>query len=650
LQSTRKVVSDSRIGGRIVEGESKRRKEIEDVFGRGKALNLLARSVCKSDIDVKIGSPQVDVLILQLFGGLGKSPYPGMCIRGDLDILLYDPSPDTLVLANRIWSLAPKWRYVDLRGMHPEQIASTLASQGSAMGDGLMVIDNFSFIEHMEPLRYWLNDIRFEGHPSFKSGVAHLVMARSAYEGEILGDPSALSSEFHRGFDIVMCEKQDEQSINDRIRSIVDIFTDRAEGDELLHKLEDFSLDDAGLEDVTFDLVSDYISHARTAYAPKFAKKDREALLKECESVLLTLRSGLKEALVSTVIKLTEAIARVNMHPKVAQEDIQLAVILASWHLLNEQARFSRDAEAGREAYAPPPPYEADVEEDYDGEEPGPTWESFRPVQPVYTFDDIVLSERNRREIEELLCEIKYNDIIYERWKLKETMKRRRGTKILFIGYPGTGKSVTAEAIANVLGKQVIMINYSELEDKYVGETEKNIAAAFEAARRTGAILMFDEADAVLYQRSTAERSFSNRDVSVLLREIEMFEGILILTSNLSMLMDTAAKRRIDSIIEFEFPDERTREKIWRKKLSPGVPVAKDADVHSLAMRYPLTGGQIENVIRSAVRHSLARAGSPDSAVVTLSDFESAARKEMEKDERLIKDHLTRSKHVRGYG
>jgi hypothetical protein len=73
-------------------------------------------------------------------------------------------------------------------------------------------------------------------------------------------------------------------------------------------------------------------------------------------------------------------------------------------------------------------------------------------------------------------------------------------------------------------------------------------------------------------------------------------------------------------------------------------------NVRSLAVRYPLTGGQIENVIRSAVRHAISRAASPDSAVVSISDFESAARKEMEKDERLIKDHLARSKHVRGYG
>ena len=644
-------MSDNGDEPRIIEGSSKRRKEIEAAFGKGKGLNMLARSVCGNDIDMKIGSPQVDVLLLQLFGGVHKSPYPGMGIRGELDVILYDPSPDTLVLANRIWSMAPRWRYVDLRRVHPNDIASTMAAQETAMGEGLIVIDNFSFIDQMEPLRYWLNDIRFEGHQSFKNRISHLVISRSGRDHEMFGQLGDISSELHRGFDIVMCEKQDEQSINERMRSLVDIFTDRAGSDELLRKLEDFTVGEAGLEEITPDLVADYISHVRSNFEPRFAKKDREALLKECESVLLTLKTGLKESLVSTVVKLTEAIARVNMHAKVAQEDIQLAVILTSWHLLNEQTRFSRDEDIAREEYAPgSAPPEGEVEEEFEGEGRGLTWESFKPIQPVYTFDDIVLSERNRREIEELLCEIRYNDIIYERWRLKDTMKRRRGMKILFVGYPGTGKTVTAEAIAHILGKDLILVSYSELEDKYVGETEKNIVAAFEAARKTGSILMFDECDAVLYQRSVAERSFSNRDVSVLLREMEMFDGILILTSNLSLLMDTAAKRRIDSIIEFEFPDERTRERIWKKKLAPGVPLAQDVNVRSLAVRYPLTGGQIENVIRSAVRHSISRSESPDNAVVSISDFESAARKEMEKDERLIKDHLARSKHVRGYG
>jgi len=648
LLSSRKCVDDNKEAARTIEGDPRRRREFDEVFGRGKALNLLARSVCGSDIDAKIGSPQVDVMLLQLFGGVDKGPYPGMCIRGDIDVLLYDPSPDTLVVANRIWSLAPRWRYVDLKRIHPSEVASTLATQESAMGDGLVVIDNFSFGEHMESLKYWLNDIRFEGHPAFKKRVAHLVVSRSAFEGELYGEPSVLSSEFHRGFDIVMCEKQDDQSLGERLRSIVDIFTDRATADGTLHKLEDFSLGEAGVEELSPELIGDYVSHARSAYEPRFAKRDRETLMKECESVLVSLRSDLKEGLVSTVVKLTEAIARANMHAKVAQEDIQLAVILASWHMLNEQSRFSQDVDAGKGSYAPS--HEAETEEECEGEPAARTWESFRPMHPVYTFDDIVLSERNKREIEELLCEIKYNDIIYERWRLRDTMKRRRGMKVLFVGYPGTGKTVTAEALANSLGKDIIIVSYSEIEDKYVGETEKNIAAVFEAARRTGAILAFDEADAVLYQRSNAERSFSNRDVSVLLREMELFDGILVLTSNLSMLMDVAAKRRIDSIIEFEFPDERTREKIWKKKLSPDIPMARDVNVRSLAVRYPLTGGQIENVIRSAVRHALARAGSPEGASVALSDFEWAARKETEKDERLVKDYLARSKHVRGYG
>jgi len=630
-------------------GQSARRQgEIETLFGGGRGLNILARSVCGSEMDVKIGTPHLDVFLLQLFGGVTKEPYPGVRIMGDLDILLYDPSPDTLLLASRVWSLAPKWRYIDLAQIHPGEINSTLTSHESAMGDGLIVIDNFSFTRHLEYLRYWLHDIRFEGHKSFGNNIAHLVIFRGGMDYEIFAQENDISQEIHRVFDLVICEKREEQGMNPQIGSLVDMLTGGSKSDELLRKIDEFGVKDITRERISAQLIAEYITHARSRITPVFTKKEKEILIRECESMLLTLSGRLKESLIASVLKLTEAIARVNLHEKVKQEDIQLAVVLTSWHILNEQNRFSQEPYL-REGY-PQDQEGRDGEEQEDMEEERITWESFKPIQPVYTFNDIILSEKNRREIEELLCEIKYNDIIYERWQLKNTLKRRRGTKVLFVGYPGTGKTVTAEAIANALGRGIIIVNYAHLEDKYVGETEKNIVAAFEAARNTGAILMFDECDAVLYQRSVAERSFSNRDVSVLLREMEMFDGVLILTSNLSMLIDPATKRRLDAIIEFEFPDEKTRELLWKRKLSPSVPVAPDVDLRKLAVRYPLTGGQIENVIRSAIRQALMRAESPEKAIVSLSDFESAARKEMEKDQRLIKDYLVRSRNIRGYG
>jgi SpoVK/Ycf46/Vps4 family AAA+-type ATPase len=204
--------------------------------------------------------------------------------------------------------------------------------------------------------------------------------------------------------------------------------------------------------------------------------------------------------------------------------------------------------------------------------------------------------------------------------------------------------------VANLLGKRMLAINYAELEDKYVGETEKNIVAAFKEAREKDAILLLDEADAVLYQRSGLERSFSNRDVSVLLREIDNHEGILVLTSNLSQLMDQALNRRLDAVVEFEFPDERLRGRIWRKKLPAEVPLAPDVDLSKLASRFPLSGAQIENCIRSAVRTALLSDDDPETASVRREHFERAAKRELEKGDVMAKPYLSPSqKRIEGY-
>lgn len=639
---------DQASGDRMIDIDHKRRKQIEEAFGRGKGLSVLARSICEVDLYAKIGSPQVDLLLLQMFGGVDKSPYPMMRIRGDMDILLYDPSPDTLVLASRIWGLAPKWRYIDLGAMGGDGAEEPLSSYEGGLGSGILVLDNFVPIRDMDRLRYWLTDLQFEGHPAFRGRTGHLLVSRgSTWDGD---EPRSAPGSLHRGIDIVMCEKQDIKTVNERQRAIVDIFTDLGGSDDILRRLEYYSTDDAYPGEVTPDLVKDYITYARSTYHPRFTRKERETLLQECESVLFALDREMEVSLLCSVIKISEAISRANLRQRVLAEDIQLAVILASWHILNEQAIFSGERALPQE-FVQTCEREVVREPDYDPEEAPSAMEvMFRPVMPRYRLEDIVFPKKTRREVEEILCEMRYNQIIYDRWGLRKTIKHRRGMKVLFVGYPGTGKSVTAEAIAHELGMNMIVVSYADLEDKYVGETEKNIVAAFETARKENCVLIFDEADAVLYQRTVMERSFSNRDVSVLLKEMEAFDGVLVLTSNLSALMDTAVRRRIDTIIEFEFPDESVRELLWRKKMPPDAPISPDVNLHTLAVRYPLTGGQIENVIRSALRHALARTRDPDRTTVLMSDLESSARQELEKDETMIRDHLARTRNIRGYG
>ena len=136
----------------------------------------------------------------------------------------------------------------------------------------------------------------------------------------------------------------------------------------------------------------------------------------------------------------------------------------------------------------------------------------------------------------------------------------------------------------------------------------------------------------------------------MLLREIDNWEGILVLTSNLSQLMDQALNRRLDAVVEFEFPDERQRAKIWRKKLPAEVPLAPDVDLSKLAARYPLSGAQIENCIRSAVRTALLEASDPETAQVKREHFEKSAKRELEKGDVMAKPYLSlNQKRIEGY-
>ncbi len=253
-----------------------------------------------------------------------------------------------------------------------------------------------------------------------------------------------------------------------------------------------------------------------------------------------------------------------------------------------------------------------------------------RVRQPRYTLDDVVLPPRVRRQIDDILALARHADLLLNDWGFGHVYSRQGLTTVLFEGLPGTGKTMTAEAIAHALGQPIMMVNYAELVSKWVGDTEKNIVTIFAEAQNEQAVLLFDEADAMFHTRvdvsSATDQSF-NREVNVLLQEVERFEGVLILTTNRYFGLDSALERRIRMRVHFPMPDAQAREEIWRKHVPPSAPLADDVDFTELARRFEFSGGHIRNAVLKAAVAAAQRAHS-DGGRITMADFLRAAEAE----------------------
>ena len=197
-----------------------------------------------------------------------------------------------------------------------------------------------------------------------------------------------------------------------------------------------------------------------------------------------------------------------------------------------------------------------------------------------------------------------------------------RGTGLLFHGDPGTGKTRTAEALAHELGRDLWILDFSRLVSMWVGQTEKHIVEVFRNAEREGAVLLLDEADAILTSRRMAVRSWEVRDVNVILQEIERYSGVVVLTTNNEPVLDRALERRLAAVVEFPRPGSAEREAIWRLLVPPEAPLDGAIDFGPLA-RHDLTGGEIKKAVVSAVAAALKRGG--EDARITQGDLAAAA-------------------------
>jgi len=222
-----------------------------------------------------------------------------------------------------------------------------------------------------------------------------------------------------------------------------------------------------------------------------------------------------------------------------------------------------------------------------------------RKFEPAYTWDDIVLPEDTIAQLREICQWVKHRHRVLTEWGFDRKLSMGKGTNALFAGPTGTGKTMTAEIIANELGLDVYKIDLAGVVSKYIGETEKNLDRIFSAAENSNAILFFDEADALFGKRSEVRDShdrYANIEISYLLQKMEEYEGITILATNLRQNLDESFVRRLAFTIFFPFPDEASRKRVWEIIWPQKTPLADNLDLDFMAHQFKLSPGNIKNI------------------------------------------------------
>ncbi|MGC4063907.1 MAG: AAA family ATPase [Polyangiaceae bacterium] len=247
-----------------------------------------------------------------------------------------------------------------------------------------------------------------------------------------------------------------------------------------------------------------------------------------------------------------------------------------------------------------------------------------RVEQPKRTLTDLVVSPRIRAQIDNALAMFKYRQILGEEWGFDESDSGASALTINLYGPPGTGKTLCAHAISGSLGRPLLNVNYAALESKYVGDTSKNILEAFRRARAASAVLFFDEADSVLRKRfaqvTQSTEHVVNVTRSVLLVELERFNGIVVFATNLIEGCDPAFFRRMVAHVEFELPDLSCRRSLWEGLIPSKVPRDSNVTAQWLATESDgLSGGELQKLTWRAACRAVQR--SKEERRLTRDDF-----------------------------
>jgi hypothetical protein len=256
-----------------------------------------------------------------------------------------------------------------------------------------------------------------------------------------------------------------------------------------------------------------------------------------------------------------------------------------------------------------------------------------RLIETQLDWDYLVLPDATLEQLDEIKQWILHGQRLLTDWGMDR--KLQPGFTSLFCGPPGTGKTLSACLLGQHCGCDVYKIDLSMIVSKYIGETEKKLAQVFDMAEHKNWILFFDEADALFGKRTQVQDShdrFANQEISFLLQRIEVFHGVVILTSNIKANIDDAFIRRFHSIVNFPMPKPSERLRLWENAFSPKTVLEERVNLDTVADKYDLSGGTIMNV----VRYSSLRALSRNDNVILLEDIETGVRREFLKEGRTV--------------
>ncbi|MGO9237006.1 MAG: ATP-binding protein [Methylocella sp.] len=248
-------------------------------------------------------------------------------------------------------------------------------------------------------------------------------------------------------------------------------------------------------------------------------------------------------------------------------------------------------------------------------------------IEPRARWDDLVLPTAQIETLRHIAIHLRQRAVVNERWGFSARYSRGLGLSALFSGASGTGKTMAAEILAAELDLDLYQIDLASVVSKYIGESEKNLRRLFDVADESGAILLFDEADALFGKRSEVRDShdrYANLEISYLLQRMEAYRGVAILTTNMQHALDPAFARRIRFIVQFPFPDAVSRGRIWQRVFPAATPLG-ELDFEKLA-QLNISGG----VIRNIATHS-AFLAAEDRTSIAMTHLLAAARIEYSK-------------------
>lgn len=306
-------------------------------------------------------------------------------------------------------------------------------------------------------------------------------------------------------------------------------------------------------------------------YLPTIKEQERRALWTESLGPLAQQMNGSLDRLVDSfsldamAINSAGVLAR-NAAASLSSVNSETDLAALTWNICRTQARRSFDSLAHR-------------------------------IEPKAVWDDLVLPDLQRQTLRQIVLHVRRRSMVQNDWGFSNKYTRNSGITALFSGASGTGKTMAAEVIANDLALDLYHIDLASIMSKYIGETEKHLRRIFDAADESGAVLLFDEADALFGRRSEVNDShdrYANLQVSYLLQRMESYRGVAILTTNMKQAIDAAFLRRLRFIVHFPFPDAAQREAIWQHVFPPQTPTA-ELDYKRLA-QLNVPGGVIRNI------------------------------------------------------